>query len=159
MELLSSNDADQIIPRLWLGNFNSSQDKEFIKKNRITVIINCTKDLPFLQINGVYKYRIPIHDNLQKEEIVAMTHWIGRILPIIENHYQKGKSILIHCAAGMQRSAIIVLCYLCRYRISDPKIALIELRDKRPIVFYPYINFIVSFRLFFGEKLFKKLIT
>ena len=153
------NDADQIIPRLWLGNFNSSQDINFIKKNHITVIINCTKDLPFLNLNGIYKYRVPVHDNLQKEEIISMTKWIGKILPIIEEHYKNGRSILIHCAAGMQRSAMIVLSFLYSHYEFDPKTALIKIRIKRPIVFLPYMNFGLSFRMYFGEKAYAGLIN
>ena len=42
------NDADEIIPRLWLGNINASQDNDFIQREGIDVIFNCTKDLPFL---------------------------------------------------------------------------------------------------------------
>lgn len=154
-----THDADQIIPRLWLGNFNSSQNLEFIKNNRITVVVNCTKDLPFLKVNGVYKYRIPVHDNLQQEEILAMTKWIGKILPIIEEHYKHGRSILIHCAAGMQRSAIVVLSFLYMHYTYDPKMALINIRVKRPIVFVPYMNFGTSFRLYFGETAYRKLVA
>jgi dual specificity phosphatase 12 len=157
------NDADQIIPRLWLGNFNSSQDIEFIKNNRITVIINCTKDLPFLSVNGVYKYRVPVDDNLQREEIIAMTQWIRKILPIIDEHNRGGRSILIHCAAGMQRSAIVVLSYLYKYTVfhnnsHDPKAILIKLRSKRPIVFTPYMNFGDSFRMYFGADAYRRLV-
>jgi hypothetical protein len=150
--------ADQIIPRLWLGNFNSSQNVDFIKRNRITVIINCTKDLPFAQLGGIFKYRVPVNDNLEKREIIAMTKWFDQILPVIDQHYRKGRTMLIHCAAGMQRSAIIVLAYLCRYQGFGPKLALSTIRTKRPIVFLPYMNFAMSYRLYFGEVRYKALI-
>ena len=59
------DDAHQIIPRLWLGNFNSSQDVNFLNRNRVSVVVNCTKDLPFLKLPGVFKYigteRIHVH--------------------------------------------------------------------------------------------------
>jgi len=152
-------DADQIVPRLWLGNFKSSQDINFLKNNRITVIINCTKDLPFIDIQGVYKYRVPVDDNLAKEEIVSMAHWITKILPIIANHYQQGRAILIHCAMGMQRSAIVVLCLLYKHFGYEPKAALIKMRIKRPIVFLPYMNFSTSFLLLFGDNAYRLLIS
>ena len=31
---MESNNADEIIPRLWLGNVKSSQDEQFIKQNK-----------------------------------------------------------------------------------------------------------------------------
>lgn len=153
-----SSDANQIVPRLWLGNFNSSQNMSFIKNNHITVIVNCTKDLPFLDIGGVYKYRIPVHDNLEKEEIYAMYKWLDNILPILINHYRNGRTILVHCAAGMQRSAIVVLSFIYANFMCDPKTALYTVRNARPIVFQPYMNFSNSFKMYFGDKAYNQLV-
>ena len=152
-----SNNADQIIPRLWLGNFESSQDEQFLKQNRITVIFNCTKDLPFLKLPGVYKYRVPVHDNLQMSEILSMKDWIEKVVPLIDLHYQKGRSILIHCFAGMQRSAIITLSYLYAYQTKDPGEALYLIKSNRPIAFTPYMNFKLSFCQRFGNSVCKGL--
>jgi protein-tyrosine phosphatase len=149
------NNADEIIPNLWLGNFNSSRDINFLKNNHIEVIINCTKDLPFAELSGIYKYRVPVHDNLEADEITAMTGWLGKILPIIDGHYRKNRAILIHCAAGMQRSAIVMLSYLYRYQSSDqqnPKVVYNLIRKKRPITFQPSMNFKRSFYSYFGPN-------
>ena len=146
------DNANQIIPRLWLGNFASSQDTNFIKQNNITVIINCTKDLKFLKHPGIYKYRVPVHDNLEKDEIISMISWIAKILPIIDFHYQKNKVILIHCAAGMQRSAIVMLSYLYVYQTNDAGLALHLIKSRRPIAFTPYMNFKYSFCKKFGHS-------
>lgn len=153
-----ANDADQILPRLWLGNFASSQDINFIKNNRITVIVNCTKDLPFLPINGVYKYRIPVDDNLQPEEFISMAHGITHILPILEDHAYHGRSILVHCAAGMQRSAIVVLSFLYGCRGFPPKSAYYRIKQRRPIAFSPQMNFVFSFRRCFGDQALRQLV-
>lgn len=139
--MMSSDKANQILPRLWLGNFESSQDIGFLCQNQINVIINCSKDLPFLKINDVYKYRVPVHDNLQPEEIQLMTQWLYKIVPLIDSHYKQGRHILVHCAAGMQRSAIIVASYLCKYHFKDPRIAIKHIKSRRPIVFTPAMNF------------------
>ena len=62
------NDADEIIPRLWLGNVRASTDDNFIQRNGIQVVFNCTKNLPFSPMIPI-KYRIPVDDNLKEEEI------------------------------------------------------------------------------------------
>jgi protein-tyrosine phosphatase len=152
------HDADQIMPRLWLGNFNSSQDTKFIRNNKIGVIINCTKDLPFLKLDYVHKYRVPVNDDLRRTEITNMARLLDNILPIIEYHYQKQTPILIHCAAGIQRSAIITLCFICIHTMCDPKTALNRIVSKRPYVFKPYMNFAQSFRMYFGEDAYQLLI-
>jgi dual specificity phosphatase 12 len=153
----SVDSANQIIPRLWLGDFNSSQDLDFLKKNRIMVIVNCTKDLPFLKLPGIFKYRVPVHDNLEMTEILSMTDWIEKILPLIDHHYQKGRTILIHCAAGMQRSAIITLSYLYNYHTHNAGEALYAIKSRRPIVFTPFMNFKLSFCKKFGNNACKDL--
>jgi len=137
--------VNQIIPQLWLGNYASSQDIKFINDRNIKVIINCTKDLPCLKINGVFKYRVPVDDNLESTEIEAMSNWIIKILPIIDHHYKKGRNILIHCYAGIQRSAIIMMSYLHKYHFDDPNKTYSIIKYKRPIVFTPYMNFRKSF--------------
>jgi hypothetical protein len=158
------NDADEIIDRLWLGNYNSSQDINFLRKNNITVIINCTKDLPILPLSGVYKYRLPVHDNLEHSEIATMTELLANILPKIDRYYRSGRSILIHCAAGMQRSAITVLCYLYQHHPNGPggpvhatkrrraQQCLQLMRERRPIVFRPYMNFALCFYRLYGQE-------
>ncbi|MEO0236673.1 MAG: dual specificity protein phosphatase [candidate division WOR-3 bacterium] len=152
------NNADEIIPRLWLGNFASSQDLNFLRQHHIRVIINCTKNLPFLDCKKIYKYRVPVDDSLQIEEIQSMSYWIEKTIPIIASHYKRGRSILVHCAAGIQRSAIIVLSFLYQHCHYDPKYALILMRKKRPYVFLPFMNFILSFRKVYGDEAYGKLV-
>lgn len=137
--------ANQIVPRIWLGGIDSAQSSKFITKNKITVIINCTKDIPFLKIPGIYKYRVPVDDNLEPNEIASMEKWLYHILPLIDHHYKKGSVILIHCYAGMQRSAIVLFSYLYQYYTKDAAKAALLIKSKRPIAFTPYMNFKKSF--------------
>jgi hypothetical protein len=62
-----SSAASEIIPgRLWLGGIRSALDEEFLMENKITVIFNCTKDIPFIQLpQEMTYYRVPVDDNLQ----------------------------------------------------------------------------------------------
>ena len=144
--------ATQILPRLWLGNFDNSQDINFIYNHRITVIINCTRDLPFLPVAGVYKYRVPVHDDMTRAEQIVMVQLLQRILPLIDYHYRRGRAILIHCAAGIQRSAIVMLSYLYHYQGYDVIRAYNLIKQRRPIAFSPSINFKPSFCALFGYQ-------
>ena len=57
----------EIIPGLWLGDKNIALNKDFYKDNSIDIVINCSKDLPFINLD-IEKVRLKIHDNLEKEE-------------------------------------------------------------------------------------------
>ena len=61
---METNNADEILPKLWLGNAKSSMDENFIRSKNITVVFNCTKNLPFSPIIPI-KYRVPVDDNLE----------------------------------------------------------------------------------------------
>ena len=134
------DNANEIIPRLWLGNSKASQDQNFLRKENITVVFNCTKNLPFSPIVPI-KYRVPVDDNLKEEEIRNMELWSGEIAYNIMKHYMNGDCILVHCAAGMQRSAASVAFMLIAYTRMRGLEAMDYIKERRPIAFYPRANF------------------
>jgi rhodanese-related sulfurtransferase len=140
MSLPFKNDADLIIPGIWLGNGKASMNDEFLKKNNITVVFNCTKDLPF-HSSIKRRYRVPVDDNLQADEIRNLELWSYEIVYKIKKEHNKGRKILVHCYAGMQRSAASVAMYLIATNKMNSDEAITFLKDKRPIVFFPAPNF------------------
>lgn len=137
---MSSDDANEIIPRLWLGNAKASMNEDFIKQHNIQVVFNCTKNLPFSPIIPI-KYRIPVDDNLEEEEIRNMELWSGEIALKIMVEYSQGKTILVHCMAGMQRSAASVAFMLIAYHKMRALDAMRLIKEKRRIAFFPRANF------------------
>ena len=136
-----SNNADLVIPRLWIGNFAASQDLMFLKTNHITVVFNCTKDLPFRTEAGLRMYRLPVDDNLETSEIRNMSLWSYEAVQKVMKEYKMGNHILIHCAAGMQRSAALVAMFLISYYRTHFMEAAYHLKKRRPIAFFPSANF------------------
>ncbi len=49
--------------------------------------------------------------------------------------------VLVHCYAGVQRSATVVLCYLLKYKSMSLDMAKTIMKEKRNIVFFPYPTF------------------
>lgn len=132
--------AHEIIPRIWLGNVKSSIDENFITQNQINVVFNCTKNLPFSPIIAV-KYRVPVDDNLEEEEIRNMELWSSEIAFKIMAEYNQGKNILIHCMAGMQRSAAAVAFLLIALERRHMIDVMRFIKMKRSIAFHPRANF------------------
>lgn len=132
--------ADEILPGLWLGNRYAALDSKWHAEKKIKCVFNCTKDIPFLP-DVQRRYRVPVDDNLEPEEIRNLELWAYEIVYKIQREYQTGQPILIHCAAGMQRSAACVALFLMATRNMTPNQAIEFVRSKRAIAFYPSANF------------------
>jgi len=137
---MSYQHADLIIPRLWIGNKFSSTDAEFLKANKIDTVFNCTKDLPFSPLVP-HKYRIPVDDNLQPAEIANMAKWSPEIAYKMIREYKRGGRILVHCHAGMQRSAASVAIMLIAMTGKPSSWAIPFIRSRRSVTFFPAVNF------------------
>jgi rhodanese-related sulfurtransferase len=132
--------ANEIIPRVWLGNRFAAVNEEWLAEKNITVVFNCTKDLPYSP-SIKRRYRIPVHDNLEADEINNMTKWSPEIAYKILREYNTGRNILIHCAAGMQRSAAALTIFLITLTGESAPVLMSHIRRKRPIAFVPQANF------------------
>lgn len=132
--------ATLIVPRIWLGDRHASSDQRFIEENHIGVVFNCTKDLPFYNY-ALRQYRLPVDDNLKDHEIRNMEKWAPEAVYKVVAEYNRGENILIHCYAGMQRSAALVAmtCIVLFNETADEAIDFI--RSKRDIAFFPGENF------------------
>lgn len=135
-----SNNADEILPNVWLGNLKAAHDETFLKNANIQVVFNATKDAPF-HPSIRRRYRVPVDDNLQESEIRNLELWGYEITYKLLKEYKEGRPILIHCHAGMQRSpAITAMFLMVLYRMSTDQ-AKAYIRNRRPIAFLPSANF------------------
>lgn len=109
------NDADEIIPNLWLGNHRSALNIDFLKKNNINLIINCTPNKSFIKkyLLELETYRIPVNDSLLEKDFLLMQRYFQIVIPLLLRKYTiEKKNILVHCHMGKQRSAIVVAALL-----------------------------------------------
>jgi len=139
--------AHEILPGLWLGNKQASQDINWLQANQIKTVFNCTKDLTFA--SGIPNmYRVPVDDNLEREELRNLEYWSWEITYKMAKEREKGNRILVHCFAGMQRSAAAMAMFLIsKYRCSTDE-AIAFIKKKRPVAFLGKANFYPSIRGF-----------
>lgn len=139
--------AHEILPGLWLGNRGASQNQQWLRDKQITTVFNCTKDIPF--VSGIPNMvRVPVDDNLQQDELRNLEHWAWEIVYKLTKERNQGNRILVHCHAGMQRSAAVMAMYLIsQYRCTTDE-AVAFLRSKRPVAFLGNVNFYSSIRGF-----------
>ena len=135
-----NNNADEILPGLWLGNSQSSQDEVFLRTHNIESVFNCTKNLPFHPTIR-NRFRVPVDDNLQEEEIRNLELWSYEAIYKLLREVKKGKGVLVHCAAGMQRSAAVTAMFLVATQGMNWEEARRYIKQRRAIAFFPTANF------------------
>lgn len=133
--------ANEIFPNLWLGDVEAAMDKTFLKDKGITCVINCTVTIPFNDLNQVkHRFRIPVKDNMQIDQIYLMYTLLDEAVKIIVDHIGT-EQILVHCHAGRQRSVSIILAFLMKCGCMTLHDALETLKSKRIVAGYPQLNF------------------
>lgn len=102
------NDIDVIVPGLYLGNFDSSNDFGILEKYKIKYIIRATlqKGTIFPQIHYLH---VPIKDHMI--DTINTDHLFTYTGLYIQKNIFKG-NILVHCKKGHHRSACIIAAFL-----------------------------------------------
>jgi protein-tyrosine phosphatase len=151
----------QIIPGLWIGNEASSQDGNFIRKNNISFIINCTNSIANKFEKDIRYMRLPVNDpgplrspRIANPDNVKMISLIPRAARALNDALVQGENVLVHCHAGAQRSASVVIYYLIKYgnfAVSEAFKNALEPEKKR-ILYRSSVNYVTSKRpiVYFG---------
>jgi hypothetical protein len=148
MNGFEANAADEILPNLWLGSRIAALDPMWLGQKGIKCVFNCTKDIPFVDTIQ-RRYRVPVDDNLQDQEIRNLGFWSYEIVFKMTREYATGQPILVHCAAGMQRSAACIAMFLVATKGLTPEEAIKYIQERRPIAFRPFANFKDSIQHFY----------
>jgi hypothetical protein len=134
-----------ILPHLWIGNYSTAHDKLFMMKNKITVVVNCTPDIPFitdtigtgtgtttaetndfLTLPSISNIRIPVYDSHLEKDFLLMEQYLKLVIPILIQSFLKQENILVHCFAGKQRSGIVIASLLYSLAIHPDTSSLIS---------------------------------
>ncbi|PAV87259.1 hypothetical protein WR25_15127 [Diploscapter pachys] len=108
-----------------------------MKKNKITHIINATHEVPNLRSLGdIQRTKLWLEDTPQTYIYPHLELQSDQIQALIAD----GGKVLVHCVAGVSRSASIVLAYLMKYRCRSLRDAYHLMKSKRPMV-RPNIGF------------------
>lgn len=140
-----TNHSDKIIEHLWIGDRISATDSDFLSENNIKLVVNCTKDLMipvFYQRLGIQVIRLPINDTNNTDSNEILMREMDGIVDTIHEFRRNGTNVLVHCYAGMSRSATTVASYLIKHYDHTPYLAILYIQSKRPITFQPKPVFI-----------------
>lgn len=132
--------ARQVTPyRLWIGSKQDSRNTAAARRHGVTLVVNCTRDLP-AGVRGARHHRVPVDDHAD-EAAVFLSH-APPTLRLIDDHLARGDAVLVHCYAGISRSASMVAAYLMFKEGLTPRQAMARVRRLKPETFGPRPNFL-----------------
>lgn len=129
----------EILPDLFLGDRGEACNRERLRKQGITHIVNCSRELP-CHFDGEFEYlwlKMEDPDPAFGEKIPQFCKFIdaGR-------HQEK---VMVHCTGGVSRSPAVILAYLCHlHGILEQAVAQLSLAVQTGIdedFFYPLARF------------------
>lgn len=131
--------AKQIIPGLWIGSEGDSRNPSFFKKHDIRLVVNATGTIPIKAPADVKSYRIPVDDS--PDENPTMLSHFPLVVVAIDDVLKYGHGVLVHCRAGMQRSAAVVAAYLMWKRGLTANQAFEFINKRKHETFWPVPTF------------------
>jgi len=146
-----TNNYDQILPNLYIGNYHAPE-----YTSNFDVIVNCTRDLPFSNSSKIQYIRLPINDD--PAETNNLLEKAPGILEKIRDALENRKRVLVHCYAGMQRSCALVAMYIMKYyQVVSPSASMKFIKTNRPVAFEPKPTFINALQTYYSSILVERL--
>lgn len=120
----------EVVPGLYISGVSALKPKT-LQALEINLIINCTSEVPNLNSMGDCERRKLWLDDTEKTDL---TPHFDAICDHIRFTLSGGGRALVHCVAGVSRSASFVLAYLMKYEDMSLRQAFRYLSLRRPMV-------------------------
>nr|XP_060641308.1 LOW QUALITY PROTEIN: dual specificity protein phosphatase 18 [Anolis sagrei ordinatus] len=120
----------RVTDSLFLGNGEVANNKYFLYANRITTVINVSVEVVNTYFPDIYYIHVPVPDCPSARIYDFFDPVADKIHAVEQGH---GRT-LVHCAAGISRSAALCIAYLMKYHGMDLADAHSWVKACRPII-------------------------
>ncbi|XP_061768087.1 dual specificity protein phosphatase 16 [Nerophis ophidion] len=128
----------RILPHLYLGCQRDVLNKDVMQQNAIAYVLNASNTCPKPDfIPESHFLRVPVNDSFC-EKILP---WLDRSVEFIEKAKTSNACVLVHCLAGISRSATIAIAYIMKRMDMSLDEAYRFVKEKRPTI-SPNFNFL-----------------
>ncbi|XP_016110205.1 dual specificity protein phosphatase 16-like [Sinocyclocheilus grahami] len=135
---VSSSGPTRILPHLYLGCQRDVLNQELMQQNDIAYVLNASNTCPKPDfIPDSHFLRVPVNDSFC-EKILP---WLERSVEFIEKAKASNARVLVHCLAGISRSATIAIAYIMKRMDMSLDEAYRFVKEKRPTI-SPNFNFL-----------------
>lgn len=142
------NDADEILPGVWLGNVCAATNSSFLKENNIRRVIDVTWHSDVDHPRRVHVDKVEMQDG--EQDVIYYTgdtiaHNLNS-MSLIKNKLVDAESyihacthplcggVLVHCRMGISRSSSIIIYHLMQHHRFSYDDALFVVKKMRPVV-------------------------
>uniref|UniRef100_A0A3P9H4E8 Dual specificity phosphatase 16 n=1 Tax=Oryzias latipes TaxID=8090 RepID=A0A3P9H4E8_ORYLA len=135
---ISSTGPTRILPHLYLGCQRDVLNTDLMRENDIAYVLNASNTCPKPDfIPESHFLRVPVNDSFC-EKILP---WLDRSVEFIERAKASNGRVLVHCLAGISRSATIAIAYIMKRMDLSLDEAYRFVKEKRPTI-SPNFNFL-----------------
>uniref|UniRef100_A0A9J8BW75 Dual specificity phosphatase 16 n=1 Tax=Cyprinus carpio carpio TaxID=630221 RepID=A0A9J8BW75_CYPCA len=135
---VSSSGPTRILPHLYLGCQRDVLNQELMQQSDIAYVLNASNTCPKPDfIPDSHFLRVPVNDSFC-EKILP---WLDRSVEFIEKAKASNARVLVHCLAGISRSATIAIAYIMKRMDMSLDEAYRFVKEKRPTI-SPNFNFL-----------------
>jgi len=106
----------EVLPTLWLSGCEDAYTKGFLQRARITHILNCAEELSSHPSKYHFVPESIHHIPLEDDETPEAAKQIQDAVAVLERWQSQGFTVVVHCRAGISRSATVVLAWLIQHR-------------------------------------------
>jgi len=94
---------------LFLGNYRCASDYEVLKTSKLTVVLDVAGANHAYPKDTLVGHKVIKADDAEDFDL---SQFFFECFAFIDEHRSKGHNVLVHCMAGISRSATIVIAYL-----------------------------------------------
>ncbi|XP_054974479.1 dual specificity protein phosphatase 16 [Sorex araneus] len=128
----------RILPNLYLGCQRDVLNQDLMQQNGIGYVLNASSTCPKPDfIPDSHFLRVPVNDSFC-EKILP---WLDKSVDFIEKAKASNGCVLVHCLAGISRSATIAIAYIMKRMDMSLDEAYRFVKEKRPTI-SPNFNFL-----------------
>uniref|UniRef100_A0A8C4X4I7 Dual specificity phosphatase 8a n=1 Tax=Erpetoichthys calabaricus TaxID=27687 RepID=A0A8C4X4I7_ERPCA len=128
----------RILPHLYLGSQKDVLNKDLMAQNGITYVLNASNTCPKPDfISESHFMRIPVNDNYCEK----LLPWLDKTNEFIDKAKLSNCRVIVHCLAGISRSATIAIAYIMKTMGLSSDDAYRFVKDRRPSI-SPNFNFL-----------------
>nr|XP_057930928.1 dual specificity protein phosphatase 8 isoform X2 [Doryrhamphus excisus] len=128
----------RILPHLYLGSQKDVLNKDLMLQNGITYVLNASNTCPKPDfISESHFMRVPVNDNYCEK----LLPWLDKTNDFIDKAMVSNCRVIVHCLAGISRSATIAIAYIMKTMGLSSDDAYRFVKDRRPSI-SPNFNFL-----------------